>query len=136
MSFKNNLKIEKGTIVDALRQLPTQIYVFGLKQIEIDDTYARAKDQLKIEISKKSALLRQKYKRVGNKSLSEAMIGELVDIDPEIIELREQITKLKKASRLAELKMKSLERKLECMQDIGHNIREESKSGRSKLANL
>lgn len=135
MAFEERLKINinKGSISEALAKHPTLIYQYGVKLEELQNLKHVQEERLEYLESKKALSIRNKYSRVKSKPLSETMIKELVAVDDEIVLLRQKLNETKRLYGLAKLKMKSLEIKLSSMENIGHNIREESKSGRSKL---
>lgn len=136
MSFTEKLKINKGNITDAMIEQPTLIYQYGLKVEELNDKRNVLEERLEYFESNKAVTIRTKYARTKTKALSETMIKDLVNIDEEIVTKRQELIAVKKLLGLARLKMKSLEAKGISIENVGHNIREESKSGRITRSKL
>ena len=134
-TFLERLKISKENINDDLRKGPTYLYQFGLKELKLQTEFDRLELQLDTKMSQLASQIRAKY-RSAKGALSETHIKDLVNIDPQIVELKEKLIETKHYLKLAKLKSKALEDKSENLINYSHNVREELRSNSSSKFTL
>jgi hypothetical protein len=134
-SFLEKLKISKESINDDLKKAPTYLYQFGLKELKLQAEFDRLELKLDTKMSQTASQIRAKYKSAKG-ALSETHVKDLVNIDPEVIELKEKLLETKHYLKLAKLKSKALEDKGENLINYSHNVREELRSTNSSKFTL
>ena len=129
--FLNNLKISSLTrqeLNKKLKKLPSLLYYYGDQHITVE--YKLDEIELKLE-SVEAKLSARVRTRNAKKNLSETHIKAIVNATEEVSKIKQQKKDIVNTLRQLKLKLKSLNMMKDVIENIGHNIRNEKKTGKS-----
>lgn len=132
INFRERLKLSKETLNNDMRALPTLIYDFGLKMNHLEDSLEQVDLEIEIVEARLASSTRTRYRNVKNPP-SETGIKDIVKSNPELVALKTKRLELKKAFRLARLRMKALGIKKDMIENYGHGVRLEKKSSKGNI---
>lgn len=132
IKFEEFIKFDKNNVKERLRKLPSAIYYFGQQELELEKEVVQIETKLGIVKAKLRAMKRSSLARTNNgKAPTEKRVSDIVEANPEVEELVEELDGKRELLKLSKLRMKTLYALSDAMTQYGHYIRLEKKNNRN-----